>query len=69
MWDPEKKGESVGWQAEKFDDSRWFNIRVDSAYLSIYEDHEVDKQWKAGHGGMNPVPKRIVSNPILRSEV
>ena len=46
MWDPEKNGESAGWQAEKFTDSRWFDIKTDT----IYSNQEVGKQWRAEHG-------------------
>ena len=46
MWDPEDKGESKGWHERTCDDTRWFDIRVESAY----GEQEVGRKWEAEHG-------------------
>ncbi len=46
MWDPNNIGLSEGWQSINFDDSKWFNIRVDAPW----EKQTVGKVWKKEHG-------------------
>lgn len=45
-WDPKKQGQDNQWFAEKFDDSSWSPIGIDSAW----EDQPIGKQWEKEHG-------------------
>ena len=46
MWDPNNEGLGEEWFADKYDESKWFDIGVDSPW----EEQSVGKQWKQQHG-------------------
>jgi uncharacterized protein DUF4838/glycosyl hydrolase family 2 len=47
MWDPTLKGLNEKWNADKFDDSKWYNIGINSTW----EQQPVGEKWKAEHKG------------------
>lgn len=46
MWDPNDEGISKEWFAEKYDESKWFDIGV----YAPWEVQPVGKQWRQQHG-------------------
>ncbi len=46
MWDPDKKGEGLGWFAEDFDDSDWYDIGTDGPWGS----QPIGEKWRDEHG-------------------
>lgn len=46
IWDPNNEGLNKEWFSDKYDDSKWFDIGIDSPW----EEQPVGKQWEQQHG-------------------
>lgn len=46
LFDPDNEGLDKKWYSEKYDDSKWFDIGVDSCW----EEQPIGKQWELQHG-------------------
>lgn len=46
MWDPDNRGQELGWHTDSFQDGGWFDIQTDT----VWQYQPIGKQWKAEHG-------------------